>query len=199
MKRIGRQLIMLLVFVCLLGFAVFPVLAENDEEEKTELPWQNVLENGVYDSDETLYLTEDATIPVNGQLFIRGDLVIEPGVTLTNEGLLAIENGSLVVSEGASLINHFFMRVTDSGKLDVQGEYEQSDYAGFVWEDQGGSSVEGVKKDLIDRTVFANSIRSLQNLNDKEGYRTVTVAVSEMMIVKELYGDILNGIVLAAQ
>ncbi len=221
MKRFKKGMIMILSLILCMGIIHFGVFAEDDpdegiptevtgveiegsevEEEELyhEVSWDEVLQKGALETEETVVLTRDLVVATDKCLYIRGDLVIESGVTLTNEGLLAIEDGSVIVSEGASLVNNFFLRVAGSGKLDVKGQYAQSDTAGFVWEDlDGSSSVEGVKKELIDKTVYANSLKSLQNLSDRDGYRTMTVTVSEMMIVKELYGDILNGIVLSAQ
>ncbi len=221
-KRFKKGMILALSLVLCVGFIHHGVSAEDEpdegiptevfeveteevelEEEELyhEISWEEVLEKGILETEGTVVLKEDAVVPVDACVYIRnGNLIIESGVTLTNEGLLAIEGGSLIVSEDASLVNNFFLRVTGSGKLDVKGQFEQSDYAGFVWEDlDGASSVEGVEKDLVDKTVFVNSIKGLQNLSDRDGYRTVTVTVSEMMIVKELYGDLLNGIVLSAQ
>ncbi len=228
MKSFEKIILLLLTIVLCFGFIASKSWAEEGEEnevqeeteteilddqqqtetenehselpEKAEVNWQQVLEDGCFDSEGSAILKNDAIVPENAIVIIHnGELIVDSGVTLNVKGMLLIDGGIVTVSENALLKNDFFVKVTETGNLCVEGNYEQSDYAGFVWESTGHSIVEGVEKHFIDKMVYVEGNDQIDEIDVDEDYRTVTITLSEASNIENLSESFLNEAIFSIQ
>ena len=186
--------------------AIAEEVAEEEEEPSEEMvlltiSWEELLEKGVLEENEDVILTGNNVMPADRFLFLQGGTVtVEPGATLTVEGLLIVQDGTLLVSEGASLNNEMFVMVSEKGLLENKGTYTQAEEAAFVWEDlKNESDVVGISAVLIDKTVSANDLDELNAALTVSGYRTLTIQVADQELVNELSTNIPDGIVISAK
>lgn len=67
-------------------------------------------------------LTDDLTVPSNGNLYVNGTLTVPEGKNLTNHGFMNV-NGSLTIAAGATITNrNIFMAFADS-QVSVAGTF----------------------------------------------------------------------------
>ena len=170
------------------------------EAEIPALNWEELLSPGVFDAEEAALVTGDVAIPADAILVLHGgELVIAPEATLTVEGLLIIDGGTLTVSEGAALKNEMFIQVEGNGVLQVEGDYEQAEIAAIVWDAaENGSSVEGISRIMIDKTIFAADAEALSAILSRDGYRTLTVLLPDAELANTI-DHVPNGVIISVR
>lgn len=168
--------------------------------EVPELTWEDILAAGIFESEEPVTVADAVTIPTNAILVIHGgELIFAPEATLTVEGLLIIDGGTLTVSEGAALNNEMFIQVEGNGVLQMEGVYEQAEVAALVWNAvDNASSVEGVSRSLIDKTVSAVDAQALNDALSRDGYRTLTILLTNAELAKTI-DHVPNGVIISVR
>ena len=168
--------------------------------EVPELTWADILAAGIFAAEEPVTIAEDATIPANAILVIHGgELIFAPEATLTVEGLLIVDGGTLTVSEGAGLNNEMFIQVEGNGVLQVEGAYDQTEMAAFVWNAvDNASDLEGVSRSLIDKTVSAADAQALNDALSRDGYRTLTILLTNAELAKTI-DHVPNGVIISVR
>ena len=168
--------------------------------EVPELTWEDILAAGIFESEEPVTVADAVTIPTNAILVIHGgELIFAPEATLTVEGLLIIDGGTLTVSEGAALQNHMFIQVEGTGSLLVEGDYDQAEVAALVWNAvDNASDLEGVSRSLIDKTVSAADAQALNDALSRDGYRTLTILLTNAELAKTI-DHVPNGVIISVR
>ncbi len=167
------------------------------EKEVEARPLSTFADQNVIVIEEDVVVDEDFTLPADGMLLMQsGSLVVKEGILFRNNGYISIEGGELIVEQNGSLENDLFILVNQQGTLKVEGSYEQAEAAALIWDNaEEGAVVEGIENNMIDKIVFAADASALNAFLSRDGFRTLTVQVSDAKLVNAV-DSIPDGVVI---
>ena len=73
-------------------------------------------------------LTDDLTVPSNGNLYVNGTLTVPEGKNLTNHGFMNV-NGSLTIAAGATITNRNIFMAFAGSRVSMAGTFENTGWA----------------------------------------------------------------------
>lgn len=167
------------------------------EKEVEAKPLSTFADQNVIVIEEDVVVDEDFTLPADGMLLVQsGSLVVKEGILFRNNGYISIEGGELIVEQNGSLENDLFILVNQQGTLKVEGSYEQAEAAALIWDNaEDGAVVEGIENSMIDKIVFAADASALNTFLSRDGFRTLTVQVSDAKLVNAV-DSIPDGVII---